>query len=331
LDDKSSLRSALPQVKEIINDPTLIFSKLKRTNISFIGKKTDAELAILLNDEKQALCIAATKPQTKSIFNQLKNETGVFHLSTNMYPQHRKQVLDEIKKRVKDKKKCVVVSTSLVEAGVDLDFPIVFRAMAGLDSIAQAAGRCNREGKMDQMGQVFIFEPEKKPKMPWLNRCISKAGEAMRSMPDSDPMSIKVIRRYFELLYDIEDLDKKQIMRLLNPKILDKDLLFPFKEVARAFQFIEEDTIGVVIPREQEAQQLVERLRHTEFPGPVLRKLQPYLVAVRSRDFATMESAGALEMLYGKIGILRNKAAYNDDVGLTIEDSVVWEIDDLIR
>ena len=311
----------------------LIFSKLKRTNVSFIGKKTDAELAKLLDGEKQALCIAATKPQAKSIFKQLKNEIGVFHLSTNMYPQHRKRVLNEIKKRLKDKKnrkKCIVVSTSLVEAGVDLDFPVVFRAMAGLDSIAQAAGRCNREGKMEQMGQVFIFEPEKKPKMPWLNRCISKAGEAMRSMPDSDPMSIDVIRRYFELLYDIEDLDKKQIMRLLNPKVLDKDLLFPFKEVARAFQFIEEDTIGVVIHREPEAQQLVQQLRYTEFPGPVLRKLQPYLVAVRARDFAKMESAGALEMLDGEIAILQNKAAYNDNVGLTVEDSDVWEVDDFI-
>ena len=329
-DDESSLRSALPQINEMIDDPTQLFSKLNRTNVCFIGKKTDSELASLLDGEKQALCIAATKPQARSVFNLLKKEAGVFHLSTNMYPQHRRQILGEIKKRLKDKKKCLVVSTSLVEAGVDLDFPIVFRAMAGLDSIAQAAGRCNREGKMKELGQVFIFVSEKKPRMPWLNRCVSKAAEAMRCMPDSSPMSIQVMRRYFELLYDIEDLDKKQIMRLLNPNRLDRDLSFPFKEAARAFHFIEEDTIGVVVPRDPEARQLVQRLRHTEFPGALLRKLQPYLVAVRARDYAKMESSGSLEILHGEIAILHNKAAYRDDVGLIVEESGVWSVDDLI-
>ena len=330
-DDTSSLRSALPTLKEIIDDPNLIFSKLKRTNVTFIGKKTDEEVAELINYENQALCIAATKAQARTIFNVLgKDAAGIFHLSTNMYPQHRKQILKKIKERLKEKKKCVVVSTSLVEAGVDLDFPVVFRAIAGLDSIAQAAGRCNREGKMEALGQVFIFEPEKKPRMPWLNRCISKTAEAMRSMPDCDPMDILVMRRYFELLYDIEDLDKKQIMRRLNPKRLDKDLLFPFKEVAQDFKFIEEDTIGVVIPRESEAHNLVEQLRNSEFPGVLLRKLQPYLVTVRTREYTQLYTGGAIELIHGKIPILQNQAAYSDDVGLVIEEGETWNADDLI-
>ncbi|WP_157237830.1 hypothetical protein [Desulfobacter curvatus] len=231
---------------------------------------------------------------------------------------------------LKENKKCVVISTSLVEAGVDLDFPVVFRAMAGLDSIAQAAGRCNREGKMEDLGQVFVFGPEKKPRMPWLNRCISKTAEAMRSMPDCDPMNIMVMRRYFELLYDIEDLDKKQIMRRLNPKRLDKNLLFPFKEVAQAFKFIEEDTVGVVIPRESEAHNLVEQLRHIEFPGTLLRKLQPYLVAVRTREYTRLYTGGAIELIHDEIPILQNEAAYSDDVGLVVEKGETWNADDLI-
>lgn len=330
-DDTSSLRSALPKLKELIDNPNLFFSKLKRTNVSFIGRKTDEEVAGLINHESQALCIAATKAQARAIFDLLNKDTaGVFHLSTNMYPQHRKQVLRRIKERLKKIKKCVVVSTSLVEAGVDLDFPVVFRAIAGLDSIAQAAGRCNREGKMKGFGQVFIFEPEKKPRMPWLNRCISKTAEAMRSIPDCDPMSIMAMRRYFELLYDIEDLDKKQIMRRLNPKRLDKDLLFPFKEVAQAFKFIEEDTIGVVVPRESEVRQLVEQLRHTEFPGVLLRKLQPYLVAVRSREYTQLYTGGAIELIHGEIPILQNEAAYSEDVGLIVEKGEIWNTDSLI-
>lgn len=330
LDDKSNLRGAFPQVTEIIDDVSRTFSELQRTSLCFIGKKSDAELARLIKRERQALCIVATKPHAKEIFQLLAGETGVFHLSTNMYPHHRQRVLKAIKDRLKARKACRVVSTSLVEAGVDLDFPVVFRAMAGLDSIAQAAGRCNREGKMDAMGQVFVFESEKKPRMPWLNRCASIAAEAMRCMPEHNPLDLQAMRRYFELLYDIEDLDKKQIMRLLNPKRLDKDLLFPFKEAARTFQLIEEDTIGVVVAIDSEAQQLVSRLRYAEYPGTLLRKLQPYSVALRTNDFAMLQSAGALGMIDGEVPILRNRTAYSDDVGLLVSDGPVWQVDDLI-
>ena len=210
-DDTSSLRSALPKIKEIIDNPDLIFSKLKRTNVSFIGRKTDEEVAGLINHESQTLCIAATKDQARVIFDLLnKDAAGVFHLSTNMYPQHRKQVLKRIKKRLKKNKKCVVVSTSLVEAGVDLDFPVgFFRAIAGLDSIAQAAGRCNREGKMEGFGQVFIFEPKKSRVCLGSTDAFQKPQKPCADIPDCDPMSIMAMRRYFELLYDIEDLDKK--------------------------------------------------------------------------------------------------------------------------
>ena len=330
-DDKSSIRAAFPQMNEIIDSPSRLSSELKRTNVTFIGKRTDEELAALIEAEQQALCIVATKPQARSVFNRLEKDAGVFHLSTNMYPQHRKRVLDEIRYRLNSTNKCLVVSTSLVEAGVDLDFPVVFRAMAGLDSIAQAAGRCNREGKMDGLGKVFVFETEKRPRMPWLNRCVSKTAEALRCMPDSDAMGLQVMRRYFELLFGIEDLDRKQIMRLLNPKRLDKNLLFPFAEAARAFKFIEEDTIGVVVLRDPEAKQLVKQLRHSQFPRPLLRKLQPYLVAVRLPDLARMEASGALEiMLEGEIAILQNKSVYREDVGLVVEESDIWEANDLI-
>jgi CRISPR-associated endonuclease/helicase Cas3 len=329
LDDKSSLRSALPQINEIIDEPKRFFSELKRTNVCFVGKKTDADLAKRIDGENQALCIAATKPQARLIFSLLEKEEGAFHLSTNMYPQHRRRVLEEIRARLKHKKTCRVISTSLVEAGVDLDFPVVFRAMAGLDAIAQAAGRCNREGKLDA-GQVYVYEPEKQPRMPWLNRCVSRAAETLRCIPDDDPIGLQAMRRYFELLYDVQELDKKRIMPLMNPKVLGRDLLFPFKEASRAFRFIEEDTVGVIIPRESEAMELVKRLHYTEFPRALLRKLQPYSVAVRPNEYAQLESSGALEICHGEIPILQNRAAYKDDVGLVVDESVIWEASDLI-
>lgn len=330
LDDKSNLRMALPSINEIIDEPAKLYEGLCRTEVSLIGRITEAELAERLEMEKQVLCIVSTKPQARTLFEKLRKEAGVFHLSTNMYPQHRRRVLDEIRHRLKDNECCRVVSTSLVEAGVDLDFPVVYRAMAGLDSIAQAAGRCNREGKMAGLGRVFVFEPEKLPRMPWLKRCVSRAEETLRSMPNADPLALEAMRRYFELLYDVQDLDRKQILDLLNPR-LGKELYIPFKEAAQAFRFIEEESTGVIVAIEAEAEALVQELRYTEFPRATLRKLQQYSVSVRLRDLAALYGAGALEMLRDEFPVLRNQAAYRDDIGLCAAEGEVWKVEDLIQ
>ncbi len=330
LDDKSNLRMALPRIQEIVDNPAKLYDNLRRVGVCFIGRITDDELAGRLEEERQVLCIVSTKPQAKALFKQLQKEEGVFHLSTNMYPQHRRRVLDSIRKRLEEKKSCRVVSTSLVEAGVDLDFPVVYRAMAGLDSIAQAAGRCNREGKMDALGKVFVFESEKTARMPWLKRCIARADETLRSLPNADPLGLEVMRRYFELLYDVQELDKKQVMRLLNPK-LREGLFFPFREAAWAFRFIEEESTGIIVAIEPEAKKLVQELRYTEFPRATLRKLQQYSVAVRMKELAELDMAGALEMIHEEFPVLCNKAVYHDDVGLCVEEGVVWMVEDLIQ
>jgi CRISPR-associated endonuclease/helicase Cas3 len=261
----------------------------------------------------------------------LPEADGNYHLSTNMYPEHRRWVLEEIRQRLKDGETCRVISTSLVEAGVDLDFPVVYRAMAGLDSIAQAAGRCNREGRLNEageLGQVYVYEPEQPVKMPWVKLCVSRANEALRNLPDSDPLGLELMRCYFELLYDVQELDKKKIYRLLNQ--LTPELYFPFREVAESFRFIEEETIGVIIPADAEVEALVRQLDFVEFPRPLLRKLQAYTVAVRSREFAALDAAGALEMVQGLFPVLRNLSGYKDKIGLCIDDGEVWSPETLI-
>jgi CRISPR-associated endonuclease/helicase Cas3 len=328
LDDKSNLRMALPDIEEIVTDPIHLYEALQRTKVSFVGKLSDEELAERLEDEQQVLCIVSTKPQARSLFEQLQTQDGVFHLSTNMYPQHRRRTLEELRKRLKQNKTCRVISTSLVEAGVDLDFPVVYRAMAGLDSIAQAAGRCNREGKMDALGKVYVFEPERPVRMPWVKRCASRAAEALRSLPEAEPIGLEVMRRYFELLYDVQELDKKQVIPRLNS--LTKELYFPFREVAQDFSFIEDESIGIIVPIESEAEKLVQQLRYTDFPRSVLRKLQPYSVAVRTKEFAALNAAGALEMIHDEFPVLRNDSAYSDDVGLCVDGGEVWNAKDLI-
>ena len=295
--DDESLRARLQGVREIITDPAQLYVDLKRTEVTFAGKLTDAELAGRLDALEQVLCIVSTKAQARTVFELLSKREGAFHLSTNMYPEHRRSVLDDIRHRLKDKLPCRVISTSLIEAGVDVDFPVVYRAMAGLDSIAQAAGRCNREGRLSGMGQVVVYEPEKPPRMPWLQLCASRAGETLRSLPAEDPLGLVAMRHFFGLLYDAQELDKKQIVKRLNASV-GKDFLFPFKEIAGDFRFIEDEGTAVIIPRQPEAEELVRQLRFTEFPRSILRKLQQYSVTVRSKDLAKLRSDGAVEMIH---------------------------------
>ncbi|WP_429886143.1 CRISPR-associated helicase Cas3' [Geoalkalibacter halelectricus] len=332
LDDQSSLRMALPQVQEIMDDPQRLYQGLQRTAVRFVGKLCDEDLTAQLVGELQVLCIVSTRAHARALFEKARQalgETeGLYHLSTNMYPVHRRRVLDEIRARLKEKPPCRVISTSLVEAGVDLDFPVVYRAMAGLDSIAQAAGRCNREGRLSHKGRVVVFEALNPPRMPWVRRCASRAGETLRALPDADPLGLEAMRRYFHLLYDAEDLDKKQILSLLNPK-LDQDLIWPFRETARLFRFIEDETIGVIIPIEPQARALVQELRYTQFPRTTLRKLQQYTVGVRSREYAALGAAGALELIHGEFPLLCNEAAYRPEVGLCAEGGEVWNPEDL--
>lgn len=330
LDDKSSLRMALPSVQEIIHKPNLLYQQLKRTEVSFVGTLKDETLAQQLDREKQVLCIVSTKPQARAVFEQLSQQEGVFHLSTNMYPNHRREVLSTVRKRLKAGEVCRVVSTSLVEAGVDLDFPVVYRAMAGLDSIAQAAGRCNREGQLGQLGQVIVFEIEKQPSIPWMKRSISRANETLRTLPNADPIGLDAMRYYFELVYDIQELDKKEIMARLN-RTLGTELLLPFKEVAQQFKFIEDDSTGVIVAIEDDAQKLVQQLRYTEHPRAVLRKLQQYTVSVRSRDFHELTKSGTLELIDGQFPLLSNQSAYDERVGLCVDVGEVWDPNDLIR
>lgn len=324
-----SLRSRLQDVQEIVTDPTQLYADLKRTEVIFVGKLTDVELAGRLDMLEQVLCIVSTKVQARAVFELLSEREGAFHLSTNMCPVHRRKVLETIRQLLNDKRPCRVISTSLIEAGVDVDFPVVFRAMAGLDSIAQAAGRCNREGRLSRLGQVFVYEPEKPPRMPWLQRCASRAYETLRSFPAEDPLGLVTLHRYFGLLYDVQELDKKQIVKRLNASV-GKDLLFPFKEIAEDFRFIENEGMAVIIPIEFEADELVRQLRLAEFPRPILRKLQQYSVTIRSGDVARLRSNGAVEMVRDSYPVLRNMAAYRKDIGLCVESGEVWDAEDLI-
>lgn len=331
-DDRSLLRSALPVVTEIIDTPVDLFAHLKRVRVEFIGQITNEQLAEQLSRQKQVLCIVSTKKQAQQVFAGLADKDDAFHLSTNMYPVHRTRVLDDIRQRLNDEKPCRVVSTSLVEAGVDLDFPVVYRAMAGLDSIAQAAGRCNREGKL-KYGNVYVFEPEQLPAMPWLRRRVSRASEVMRLFPGEDCLGLEPMRRYFELLYDAENLDKKEIVKRLRMKI-GMELILPFKEIADDFRLIEDEGIGIIVRGRKEDEndiaRLIQELKNTEFPFSTIRKLQQYSVTGRTKTLAVLIRNGAVELIRERYPVLLNSSAYEENLGLVVDMAEIWDPESLI-
>ena len=154
-------------VREIAPKPTALFDKLRRTTVQHIGTQTDADLLAKLVEHPQMLVIVNNRRHARSLYDKAKHLDGTFHLTTLMCAKHRSQKLDEIRGRLKNGEPCRVIATSLIEAGVDVDFPLVMRAEAGLDSVAQAAGRCNREGKRPSENSfVWIFAPEEQWKAP---------------------------------------------------------------------------------------------------------------------------------------------------------------------
>ena len=206
-------------------------------------------------------------------------------------------------------------STQLIEAGVDVDFPTVFRASAGLDSIAQAAGRCNREGKLHR-GQLFMFQAVDHPLRGWFQRTASVADMALRG--SNDPLGLDTVKGYFERLYDVEgdQLDSCDIMKRCETGRGALD--FEFESIAREFSVIDSALVSVVIPWDEEAGQLIHTARYAP-SRRVLRRLQPYVVQVYPNVFSALERNGLVESIGGEKGmvhVLKDLSCYTD-MGLT--------------
>ena len=277
-------------VVELCPDVDGMFEKFRRTSFEKEGRLTTDELVSRLESQQQVLCIVNTRKFAQEVYEALPSE-GRFHLSTLMCPVHRKQKLDEIRERLKSGKTCRVVSTSLIEAGVDVDFPRVFREMAGLDSILQAAGRCNREGKRSaESSIVTVFESENKVnKLIAVNR--DAAEEAVRDW--IQPNNIQTIECYFKAYRDLlRNDDKSEIMKAIKEGISGCQL--PFKQIAERFRLIDENTFTVYISV-GEGKELISRLREGERSRELYRKAGMYSVSIYENHFNALINAGAAE------------------------------------
>lgn len=277
------------------------------------GVLTGEALARRLNDLPQVLCVVNRRKTAQEIFRALDQE-GAFHLSTLVYPAHRKEILKEIKARLRAGLPCRVVSTSLVEAGVDVDFPAVFREEAGLDSILQAAGRCNREGiHTAEESVVSIFQTDRPS--PILFQKNIRAGQTALDHA-GQPDSSEAISRYFRELLALngkEGQDTDGIMSLIE----DPHTLMPFQEVAQRFRLIHSETHTVYIPRGEGAK-LVQRLQAGERSRILFRALGQYGVSIYAEEFDALDRVGALEPLEDDSAILTDLTLYDLSTGLSL-------------
>jgi CRISPR-associated endonuclease/helicase Cas3 len=298
LDDRAHLKG-LPNVREIAPDPERLFGELRRVSCVWTSEKMRwQEVADQMRDEPQALAILNTKKDAIALLDALHDPTAL-HLSTLLCGAHRRDVLSDVKRRLKGGQPCRLVSTQVVEAGVDLDFPLVLRAVGPLDRVVQAAGRCNREGKLDpDQARVIVFDPSEGGRLP--SGEYQTATDNTRVMLRSpgfnfhDPATYKT---YFRQLYQLVDLDAEGVQA--------KRERFDFPAVAESFRMINDDTVPVVVPyrgptgKDRRVDSLVSaiRARPDSFSRSLFRQFQPYLVNLQARMIPALQKDGLVANL----------------------------------
>lgn len=318
-----ALQDLFPQeirATEIMEDVPSLYAFFKRTEIRTIGPLSNEALVERLDAHEQVLCIVNTREHARVLYDRIKDE-NTFHLTTLMTPVHRTRTLDEIRQRLKEGLPCRVISTSLVEAGVDFDFPTVYRAEAGLDSEIQAAGRCNREGKRPAEDSiVYIFQPEETYQN---NRSDFKtprdvAHSVAQNYPDI--ASPQAIHAFFLKLYKVsgDQLDCKAIVERFEEGA-GNAFLFPFETVAKEFHLIDERTKAILIPAEEKAKDFAKQLRRGERNQKLLRAIGPYCVSIYENHYQALIQTSALEVLDDEIAILADLSLYNEKTGLSLQ------------
>lgn len=311
----------LEDVREIITDPDTLYHDLERVNISlpknFHDPQNWDDIAQCVQKHESILTIVNSRADARKLHQCMRN--GTLHLSALMCGEHRSAVIADIKRRLLAGEAVRVVSTQLVEAGVDLDFPVVYRALAGLDAVAQAAGRCNREGKLER-GEVVVFVPPK-PAPPGHLRKAAETTVTLLTGHEGDPLARDMFRRYFEQFYvRAPSLDKQGIANLLNPDGQGNDSLkVQFRTAARRFQLIDESGYRSVIVRYGDSPTLIGRL---EKEGPerwLMRKLQRYTVSLPEYQFKKLLNCGDVREVYPDIFAQTSDALYHPEFGVLVD------------
>ncbi len=301
--------------EEISPDPEQLYETLRRVTLQDLGALSQEALVNRLCSHPQVLCVVNRRKTAQELFAQLPTE-GSYCLTTLLCAADRRAQLAEIRQRLKEGLPCRVVSTSLIEAGVDVDFPAAYRELAGLDSLLQTAGRCNREGKRSAAeSPVFWFKLDDCPVPAMIAQNVNALNHTTRHFPTLD--TPEAIHNYFEQLYAIRSsLDTKEI--LLHSKAGIDGCAFPFAQIAEQFQLIDTPTQTIYLPLDEGAK-LCDQLRHGIASRTLLRKLGVYSVSCYPQQFNTLDSAGVLEHLPNGTVLLSDLSQYSRKTGLCMD------------
>ena len=322
--------------RELAPDPPSLYRQLRRVTVEHRREPVaDAEIAARFGEAPQMLCVVNSRGHARDLFEAIRPLPGARHLTTLMCARHRREVLAGVRDDLAAQRPVRLVATSLIEAGVDVDFPEVWRAVTGLDSIAQAAGRCNREGKLSGAGgRVVVFEPD--PAAHKTPRAILSFWQAARAVLGryDDPLGHAAVKSYFSELYfqrGYEALDKAARdgnPYPIMPAIAEtaRGLNFPFANIAEAFRLIDDIMDPVLIPFDDKARAALKELGAADRPPrDALRRLQQYSVPVLGKARAVLIAAGAAEAIrsqeFGdRFVVLTSEDLYDAALGLRLDD-----------
>ena len=297
-----------------------LFQRLGRVVYEVRSTESDwSELAEEWANKPQVLGVVNTRKQAAEWWELLRGQKleGVLHLSSAMCAEHRSKVLAEAQWRLENDNPCWLVSTQVVEAGVDIDFPLVYRALGPLDSIVQAAGRCNREGLLPNKGRVVVFRPTDAKLPGGVYRVATGIAARLLDQLSADDLSGKpdLFRLYFGELFQYVPTDSIQE---------DREAL-RFREVARKAKVISDDTQAVIAPMEKALEKVAAIRERTQMDGPRftrkdLRDLQRFMVNLHLRDYQKVDKMGLLRpLLPGMELSVLNEAAYHEHLGVVID------------
>lgn len=315
----------LCHIEEVIPEGWNLYECLRRVELDINDTPcTYDEIAEQLIKHERVLCIVNTRRDAKEIFDRLPDEGVRIHLSRMMCPAHVSEQIEKMRKALNnsDNKIVRVVSTQLIEAGVDIDFPVVYRQEAGLDSILQAAGRCNREGKLP-LCTTHIFSLAAEHALP--RGFITQCNNARLNMGKKhDWFSPEAMRDYFLQLYSrIQCFDKKDMKHYLY-EMDNRGQYIMFETAAQMFRLIDEDTVSVIV-NWGDALLLVEQLKNKGLTYSLMKKLSQYSVNLRKRDFDEMKKNGVIEEIIEGIYVTFGQNQYNKNVGLLTENQWLEE------
>ncbi|MGD9209649.1 MAG: CRISPR-associated helicase Cas3' [Desulfobacteraceae bacterium] len=320
----------LTNIEEIIKAPQTLYQRMRRCRYQLPADLSTTvswkDLAEELSRHSSVLCIVNRRDDCRILWSLMPKDT--IHLSGLMCGAHRSEKINAIKTRLKQGLPTRVISTQLVEAGVDVDFPVVYRALAGLDSIAQAAGRCNREGLLDE-GCVHLFIPPTLPPVGILRQAAQISAHLLQKRPE-DPLALPQFESFFTELYWMmgDRLDKNAILRDLAP---DSRLRFAFRSAAEKFRLID-DTIQapVLVNYGENSRELIDQLRRCGPQRFLMRRLQRLVVNLPRRQHAALLNEGAIGEVHPGIFVQQHPALYDEDLGVCPDRSIIYDPDDLI-